>query len=95
MVGSYPVFNMGYAVAAGYGGHKLVESTLVAGFAGLSAGLAGARIPIIQGEAVIRPDDLASQAAARVIYAAAPEPITDSVSGEPAPHYNGAVACDW
>lgn len=90
----YPVFNIGYAVARGHRGRGLAKSTLVAGLAELSAGLAGARIPLIHVEAVISPDNLVSQAVARAIFDVTPTPITDSVSGKPALHYSRAVACD-
>lgn len=90
--GGYPVFNIGYAVADDYRGHGLAKSTLAAGLAELSAGLAGADIPVIQVEAVISPDHLVSQAVARAIFDAKPKPITDSVSGEPALHYSRTVS---
>ncbi len=90
--GGYPVFNIGYAVAYYYRGQGLAKSTLVAGLAELSAGLADANVPVIQVEAAISPDNLASQAVARAIFDAKPKLITDSVSGEPALHYSRTVS---
>ena len=87
-----PVFNIGYAVAKGYRGRGLAKATLVAALAELSAGLAGAHIPVFHVEAVISPDNLTSQAVACAIFDASPTRITDSVSGEPALHYIRAVA---
>lgn len=88
----YPVFNIGYAVVDDYRGQALTKSTLAAALAELSAGLAGANIPVIHVEAVISPDNLVSQAVARAIFDAEPTPITDSVSGEPALHYSRTVS---
>lgn len=90
----YPVFNIGYAVPETHRGRGLAKSTLVSALAELSAGLAGARIPVLHVEAVISPDNLGSQAVARAIFDAAPTQITDSESGLPALHYIRTVACE-
>lgn len=76
--GGNPVFNIGYAVAPGCRSRGLAKATLVAALAELSAGLAGAKVPIIHVEAVISPDNLASHAVAKAIFDDAPAPITDS-----------------
>ncbi len=82
-----PVFNIGYAVAETHRGRGLAKSTLMAALKELSAGLAGASIPVIEVEAVISPDNLPSQAVARTIFDTVPTPITDNESGLPALHY--------
>jgi RimJ/RimL family protein N-acetyltransferase len=87
----YPVFNVGYAVANDYRGRGLAKSTLVAGLAELSTGLAGAGIPIIHIEAVISPQNIASHAVARAVFDGAPTSIIDSVSGAPALLYTRIV----
>lgn len=86
-----PVFNIGYAVAPEYRGSGLAKSTLIAGLAELSVGLARAQIPKIHIEAVISPNNLISQAVARAIFDSPPTPIIDSISGDSALQYIRAV----
>lgn len=86
-----PVFNIGYAVAETYRGRGLAKSTLIGALAELSAGLGSAGVGAIQIEAVISPNNLASQAVACSIFDTAPIEITDSDSGEPALYYSRAV----
>jgi hypothetical protein len=87
-----PLFNIGYAVPEAYRGHGLAKATLTAALTELSAGLAGARIPAIYIEAVVSPDNVASQQVAAAIFDATPTPIIDSESKLPALHYKRRVA---
>lgn len=87
-----PVFNIGYAVPEAYRGHGLAKPALTAALAELSAGLVGPGIPAIHVEAVIAPDNLASQRVAAAVFDAAPTPIVDSESRLPALHYTRRVA---
>lgn len=88
-----PVFSIGYAVADEYRGRGLAKSTLLAALTELSSGLASANISAIQVEAVISPNNLASQAIAMAVFDDTPSSITDSVSGEPALLYSRRVTC--
>lgn len=89
----YSVFSIGYAVAEDHRGRGLAKSTLTTALAELSTGLAGAGIHMIHVEAVISPENLASQAVARAIFDAAPASIIDSLSREPALLYNRKIVC--
>lgn len=86
-----PLFNIGYAVAETYRGRGLAKSTLIGALAELSAGLGSAGVGAIHIEAVISPNNLASQAVARSIFDTVPIENTDCVSGEPALQYSRAV----
>lgn len=92
--GRYPVFNIGYAVHEAYRGRRLVQSTLVAALAELTAGLADAGVRAIHVEAVISPDNLASLAVANAVFDTDPIAIVDSESDEPALHYTRVVPCE-